>query len=80
MKDAWPVEAQGNGGRHYRGNYIDQNFDSYSTEFTFADGSKLYLEVEHGRCSHPVLDSGARHEGVGDCFVGWPRTVAVTHV
>ncbi len=44
MKDAWPVSAKSAGGRHYRGNYIDQNFDSYSTEFTFADGSKLFLE------------------------------------
>jgi len=44
MKDAWPVKAQSSGGRHYRGNYIDQNFDTYSTEFTFADGSKLFLE------------------------------------
>src|SRR5262245_35673824 len=25
MKDAWPVEAKGYGGRHYRGGYIDQN-------------------------------------------------------
>jgi len=44
MKNAWPVEAKSSGGRHYRGDYVDQNFDSYSTEFTFADGSKLYLE------------------------------------
>jgi len=43
MKDAWPVKAQGNGGRHYRENYIDQNFDHYSVEYTFADGSKLEL-------------------------------------
>jgi predicted dehydrogenase len=47
MKDAWPVSAKSSGGRHYRGNNIDQNFDSYSTEFTFADGAKLFLE---GRC------------------------------
>lgn len=47
MKNAWPVEAKSSGGRHYRGDYVDQNFDTYSTEFTFADGSKLYLE---GRC------------------------------
>jgi predicted dehydrogenase len=47
MKDAWPVQAKGSGGRHYRGDSIDQNFDSYSTEFTFADGSKFYME---GRC------------------------------
>ncbi len=44
MKDAWPVSARGSGGRHYRGNFIDQNFDSYSTEFTYADGTKFFLE------------------------------------
>lgn len=47
MKDAWPVKAHGLGGRHFRGDSIDQNFDSYSVEYTFADGSKLFLE---GRC------------------------------
>jgi predicted dehydrogenase len=47
MKNAWPISAKGSGGRHYRGDYVDQNFDSYSTEYTFADGTKLYLE---GRC------------------------------
>ncbi len=44
MKDAWPISAKSNGGRHYRGDNIDQNFDSYSTEFTFADGAKFFLE------------------------------------
>jgi predicted dehydrogenase len=44
MKDAWPVEAKGYGGRHYRGDNIDQNFDVYTTEFTFEDGTKLMLE------------------------------------
>jgi predicted dehydrogenase len=47
MKDAWPVTARAAGGRHYRGNDIDQNFDVYSVEYTFADGAKLLLE---GRC------------------------------
>jgi predicted dehydrogenase len=47
MKDAWPIKAQASGGRHYRGNYIDQNFDTYSVEYTFKDGAKLFLE---GRC------------------------------
>ena len=47
MKNAWPVQAKGFGGRHYRGDYVDQNFDSYSIEYTFADGSLLLLE---GRC------------------------------
>ncbi|MGE0378787.1 MAG: Gfo/Idh/MocA family protein, partial [Planctomycetaceae bacterium] len=44
MKDAWPVEAKASGGRHYRGDDVDQNFDSYSVEYTFADGSKLMLQ------------------------------------
>jgi len=43
MKDAWPVKADGSGGRHYRLDNIDQNFDHYSVEYTFADGSKLWL-------------------------------------
>lgn len=43
MKDAWPVEAKGSGGRHYRGDMVDQNFDTYSVEYTFADGTKLLL-------------------------------------
>lgn len=43
MKDAWPVKAKGTGGRHYRGNFVDQNFDHYSVEYTFEDGTKLYL-------------------------------------
>lgn len=46
MKDAWPIKAQSTGGRHYRENWVDQNFDSYETEFTFADGAKLFM---HGR-------------------------------
>lgn len=44
MKEAWPVKAQALGGRHYRGDFVDQNFDSYSVEYTFADGAKLFLE------------------------------------
>jgi predicted dehydrogenase len=47
MKDGWPVQAKGSGGRHYRENNIDQNFDAYSVEYTFGDGAKLFLE---GRC------------------------------
>ncbi len=44
MKDAWPVRAQASGGRHYRGNNVDQNFDTYAVEYTFGDGTKLFLE------------------------------------
>ncbi len=45
MKNAWPVKAIGLGGRHYRTRdgvtYIDQNFDSYGVEYTYADGTKF---------------------------------------
>ncbi|MGL4462599.1 MAG: Gfo/Idh/MocA family protein, partial [Planctomycetia bacterium] len=44
MKDAWPVSAKASGGRNYRGDYVDQNFDTYSVEYTFGDGAKLFLE------------------------------------
>ncbi len=47
MKNAWPVKAQALGGRHYRGNAIDQNLDTYSVEYTFEDGGKLLFD---GRC------------------------------
>jgi len=47
MKDAWPVKANGFGGRHYRGDYVDQNFDVYSVEYTYGDGTKLFID---GRC------------------------------
>ncbi len=42
MKDAWPVKAQALGGRHYRGNSLDQNLDTYSVEYTYPDGTKLF--------------------------------------
>ena len=41
MKNDWPVQAKASGGRHYRGDHVDQNFDSYNMEYTFADGTKL---------------------------------------
>src|SRR5262245_10958789 len=47
MKNAWPVKAQAIGARHYRDNNVDQNFDNYSVEYTFADGAKFIMD---GRC------------------------------
>ena len=44
MKDAWPVRAKASGGRHYRGDNVDQNFDNYSIEYTFQDGTKLFVD------------------------------------
>jgi len=44
MKDAWPVSVQALGGRHYRDDCVDQNFDSYSMEYTFEDGTKMFVD------------------------------------
>jgi predicted dehydrogenase len=43
MKGAWPVEAHGVGARHYRRDSLDQNFDTYSVEYTYPDGTKLFF-------------------------------------
>jgi predicted dehydrogenase len=46
-KNAWPVKAQGMGGRCFPecGNL----FDHYTVEYTFADGAKLYAFSRHMR-------------------------------
>ena len=74
MKNAWPVKAHAIGGRHYRSNYVDQNFDSYSVEYTFADNTKFIMD---GRCmvgAVPMYNSFAQgSKGIaviaknGDC-------------
>jgi predicted dehydrogenase len=42
MKNAWPETAQANAARQYRNNYVDQNMDTYSVEYTFGDGCKFF--------------------------------------
>ena len=44
MKNAWPVEAHALGGRHYRGDSLDQNFDTYSVQFVYPDGTRLFFD------------------------------------
>ncbi len=44
MKGAWPVSAHALGGRHYRGDSLDQNLDTYDVEYTFPDGTKLFYQ------------------------------------
>lgn len=68
MKNDWPVEAKSSGGRHYRGDYVDQNFDTYSTEYTFADGSKLYLEGRTMEGCHDEFASYA-HGSKGSAII-----------
>lgn len=57
LKNDWPVKCQGVGGRTSRvapggKKYVDQNFDSYSVEYTFKDGAKLFMD---GRCMNGAL-------------------------
>jgi predicted dehydrogenase len=65
MKDAWPVMAWANGGRQYRlierlgVESIDQNFDHYSVEYTFDDGTKLLLESRTINHCHQAFASYA---------------------
>jgi predicted dehydrogenase len=42
IKDAWPVEAIGMGGRVPGSTDCGQNIDVYSIEYTFADGTKAF--------------------------------------
>ena len=46
VKDAWPLSAQGMGGRQVRTD-ADQLFDHYGCEFTFPDGTRLYAQGRH---------------------------------
>jgi len=73
MKNAWPVKAQALGGRHYRLNAdgapcVDQNFDVYSVEYTFADGSKFIMD---GRCINDCKEiySSYAHGSKGNAII-----------
>jgi predicted dehydrogenase len=43
IKDAWPVEAHGLGGREPNSNDCSQNLHTYSIEYTFPDGTKALV-------------------------------------
>jgi predicted dehydrogenase len=43
IKGDWPVSAMATGGRHYRGDAIDQNLDNYAVEYTYPDATRLYF-------------------------------------
>jgi predicted dehydrogenase len=59
MKNAWPIKAQALGGRHYRYDYVDQNFDNYSVEYTFADGAKLLMDGRNMNGANAIYSSYA---------------------
>jgi predicted dehydrogenase len=62
MKNAFPIKATGVGGRHFKtdrnGNaMVDQNFDTYGIEYTFADGTKMMYEGRTIQGTQPMYYS-----------------------
>jgi len=54
-KGAWPVSAQGFGGRCYK--EAGSQFDHYTVEYTFAEGTKLFAFSRHmGNCWETYSD------------------------
>ena len=70
-KGAWPVSAQGHGGRQVR-TKPDQLFDHYSVEYTFGDGTRLLAQGRHmdncwgffGDVIHGAKGSAVLGEGI----------------
>ena len=58
MKNAWPVKAHAIGGRHFREDNLDQNFDGYAVEYTFDDGTKFMM---NGRTAYGMHDEFASY-------------------
>ncbi len=83
VKDAWPVSAQGQGGRQAR-TQPDQLFDHYAVEYSFADGTRLFAQGRHmrgcwgffGDVIHGAKGSAVLGEGVRDprVYKGHQRT------
>ena len=83
MKGAWPIQAQATGGRHYRYEPVDQNFDNYSVEYTYPDGTKLFLygrnmagcygsfsSIAHGTKGAAIISSSGHTPGKVRTFRG----------
>jgi predicted dehydrogenase len=71
VKDAWPVSAQGQGGRQVR-TEADQLFDHYAVEYSFGDGTRLFAQGRHqantwgffGDVIHGAKGSAVLGEGI----------------
>jgi predicted dehydrogenase len=68
MKDAWPVRAQSLGGRHYRENAVDQNLDTYSVEYIYPDGTRLFFFGRNMQGCHDEFASYA-HGSKGGAII-----------
>ncbi len=75
-KDAWPVSAQGQGGRQVR-TQPDQLFDHYSVEYSFPDGTRLHAQGRHmdncwgffGDVIHGATGSAVLGEGISEPLI-----------
>jgi myo-inositol 2-dehydrogenase / D-chiro-inositol 1-dehydrogenase len=71
LKNAWPVSAQGQGGRQVR-TAADQLFDHYAVEYSFPDGTRLFAQGRHqadcwdffGDVIHGTKGSAVLGEGI----------------
>ena len=74
VKGAWPVSAQGMGGRCYE--QAGSQFDHYTVEYTFADGTKLLAFSRHmNNCWNTYTDyaHGSKGSAVIMASLGDPR-------
>jgi len=73
-KGAWPVSAQGMGGRCYE--QAGNQFDHYTVEYTFADGAKLFAFSRHmANCWSTYSDyaHGSKGSAVVMTSLGQPK-------
>jgi predicted dehydrogenase len=83
IKGAWPIKAQALGGRHYRGNAIDQNLDTYSVEYIYPDGTRLlyygrnmlgchdeFASYAHGSKGCAIITTASHYPGKVRTFKG----------
>lgn len=76
VKDAWPVSAQGQGGRQAR-TEPDQMFDHYAVEYSFADGTRMCAQSRHmadcwrfwGNVIHGTKGAAVLGEGIRDPLI-----------
>jgi len=83
VKNAWPVSAQGQGGRQVR-THPDQLFDHYAVEYRFADGTRMFAQGRHqentwgffGDVIHGAKGSAVLGEGIPQprIFKAWQQT------
>jgi len=78
-------EGAGAGGRQYRTSpegirYVDQNFDTYSVEYTYSDGAKFFSTGAPSRMPTDLFQLYARHQRIGDRLEGRRLRAAVKRV